>query len=74
MFEKIPPSGIRPCSLLKERFKLVRYVRLARYIGMFPERLVERSIVLIAFMIPISGVSVPIKRLFDKLSPIRLSR
>jgi hypothetical protein len=43
-FEKTPPSGIWPTRLLNERFKLVKYVKLARNMGMVPERLLnERS-------------------------------
>jgi hypothetical protein len=44
MFEKIPPSGIFPSSLLKERFKDVKAVKLERNQGMVPEILwKERS-------------------------------
>jgi hypothetical protein len=34
MFEKIPPSGIFPSRSLKERFKDVKAVKLARNMGM----------------------------------------
>jgi hypothetical protein len=44
MFEKIPPSGIFPSRSLKERFKDVKAVKLARNMGMVPEILLkERS-------------------------------
>jgi hypothetical protein len=44
MFVKTPPSGIWPCRLLKDRFKLVRMVKLARYSGIVPEILLwDRS-------------------------------
>ncbi|TVU35445.1 hypothetical protein EJB05_17335 [Eragrostis curvula] len=41
IFEKMPPSGICPSNLLKERFKSARYVRLAKEFGMAPERTLE---------------------------------
>jgi hypothetical protein len=44
MFEKMPPSGIGPCRLLKDRFNVDRMVKLDRYFGMEPERLLwDRS-------------------------------
>jgi hypothetical protein len=46
MFENTPLSGIGPSSLLKERFKLVRKVKLASDLGMVPQReLYYRSMV-----------------------------
>jgi hypothetical protein len=39
--EKMPPSGISPSSILKERFNIVRSVRFSRNMGIVPERLLE---------------------------------
>ena len=40
-FEKTPPSGIWPARLLNERFKIIKYVNLARNMGIVPERLLN---------------------------------
>jgi hypothetical protein len=39
--EKIPPSGISPSNILKERFSIVRSTRSSRNMGMVPEKLFE---------------------------------